>query len=697
MIGQTLGPYRIVEQIGLGGMATVYKAYHAAMDRFVAVKVLPPNMAHDPAFVARFAQEARTIAKLEHPYILPVYDSGSQEGTAYLVMRYMETGTLTDLLAKGRPDLRYTIRLVQHVAEALEHAHQHGIIHRDIKPSNILIDKNGQPSLTDFGISKIIEGSLNLTGSGIIGTPAYMSPEQGQGLKIDHRSDIYALGVVLYEMVTGVRPFEAETPMAVLLQHINAPLPPPRTLAPDIPPELERIILKALSKNPGDRHATAGHLARALENMISDSGRAAATVFEPVPSAQTAVERPMTRASTTRPAAAPPPPLVSPTARASQQAAQRLPAVAPAAPAPPKKSSRNWVLLLGCAGLLCLGLAAAAAAAYYFLPLTPPSVANVDITATFAAALTEAVGTSQGFKPTDTGAPIVGGTPPVASSPPVDATQGPPTRTPTSAPTETPNPTGCNDNGKYVADVTYPDNTNVLPNTPFTKTWRVQNTGTCPWDSTYSLKFVGGDAMSGPAAVAIPGNVPPNSTVDISVNLIAPAAPGTYTGKWRLVNPSNAEFGTNGNPLTVIIVVPATATPTATATATPTATATATTAAPAVTHSTAILTINSSFLADLDEGVITSAGADIWYHGVSAVERYIQPSNGAVLGIYGASAAGRDDCIAWPKSGDQISFGSLPVGTYVCYKTNSGRPGLFRVNTVTDSSITIGYTTWEAP
>ena len=156
MIGQTLGPYRIVEQIGLGGMATVYKAYHAAMDRFVAVKVLPPNMAHDPAFVARFAQEARTIAKLEHPYILPVYDSGSQEGTAYLVMRYMETGTLTDLLAKGRPDLRYTIRLVQHVAEALEHAHQHGIIHRDIKPSNILIDKNGQPSLTDFGISKII-------------------------------------------------------------------------------------------------------------------------------------------------------------------------------------------------------------------------------------------------------------------------------------------------------------------------------------------------------------------------------------------------------------------------------------------------------------------------------------------------------------------------------------------------------------
>lgn len=268
LINQKVGPYKIVEQIGSGGMATVFKAYHSAMERFVAIKVLPPNMAQDPNFAARFAQEARTISRLEHPFILPVYDSGNKKGMAYIVMRYLEAGTLADLLAKGRPHLRYSIRLIQRIAEALDYAHSQGVIHRDLKPSNILIDKNGQPYLTDFGIAKILEGSLNLTGAAIIGTPAYMSPEQGQGAQIDHRSDIYSLGVVLYEAATGRKPYEGSTPMATLQKHIHAPLPSPSTFASDIPPLLESIIVKAMSKSPDDRFATAGEFANALEETL---------------------------------------------------------------------------------------------------------------------------------------------------------------------------------------------------------------------------------------------------------------------------------------------------------------------------------------------------------------------------------------------------------------------------------------------
>jgi len=264
LIGSTLGPYRILEQIPLGGMATVYKAYQPGMDRHVALKVLPHHYARDPRFTKRFEQEARVIAKLEHRNIVPVYDFGEQEGTAYLAMRYLQAGTVKEILSHGPLPLPDAAKLLSDIASALDHAHSQGIIHRDVKPSNVLVDKQGNAYLTDFGIAKVIESTLEMTGSAALGTPAYMAPEQTLGKPVTPQSDVYSLGVMLYEMVTGKPPFEADTPMAIALMHVHEPLPLPRKVKPDLPEMVERVILKALAKEAKDRYQSAGEVAQAF-------------------------------------------------------------------------------------------------------------------------------------------------------------------------------------------------------------------------------------------------------------------------------------------------------------------------------------------------------------------------------------------------------------------------------------------------
>ena len=281
LVGKTLGKYRLVEKLGQGGMAQVYKAYQPDLDRYVAIKILHPHLTGDEDFAERFRREARAVAALEHPHIVRVYDFDADEGVAFLVMEHLEGVSLKSHLhdldcREERMDLEEVVRIVGALTDALDHAHQQGVIHRDLKPSNVFITTNGRPVLTDFGIARMVDMATITESGGTLGTPAYMSPEQGQGESGDARSDIYALGVLLYQLCTGRVPFDADTPYAVILKHITAPLPPPRSICPELPESVERVILKALAKDPDDRFQSASEMGRAL--------RAASEMPPPAPS-----------------------------------------------------------------------------------------------------------------------------------------------------------------------------------------------------------------------------------------------------------------------------------------------------------------------------------------------------------------------------------------------------------------------------
>jgi hypothetical protein len=360
LTGQTIGQYRILEQIGKGGMATVYKAYQPSLDRYVAIKVLPPYFAHEEGFAGRFTREAKAIAKLTHPHILPIHDFGQEGDLSYIVARYVEAGTLKEML--GQPmDLRRAAEIIGQIAEALDYAHEQGVIHRDVKPSNVLMDRGTWALLTDFGLAKMVEASQALTASGVgVGTPAYMSPEQGQGLKVDARSDVYSLGIVLYEMLTGRVPFEAETPMAVVIKHITHPLPLPRQINPDIPESVERVILKALAKKPENRFSTTGEMAAALGETVSELPTVPAVEVPPAAPKVDVEEVP-----------APPTPEAAPPTKVVERV-----------PAPRRKMPWVWI---GAAALVTIVLIGAAVLAIsrpwergVALPTdTPPAVAGV--------------------------------------------------------------------------------------------------------------------------------------------------------------------------------------------------------------------------------------------------------------------------------------------------------------------------------
>lgn len=266
LIGKILGQYEILEEIGRGGMATVYRARQLSINRVVAVKVLPRHLLHDPGFFERFEREVDVVAHLEHPHILPIYDYGKAEDMPYIAMRYLAGGSLAQIIRRGAPRLEDLERPMTQVGQALDYAHQQGIIHRDIKPGNILLDENGNAYLSDFGIARVL-GS-NLTGSAIIGTPAYMSPEQANGFPLDARSDLYSLGIVLFELITGREPYQAETPMALLLKHINEPIPPVSLFRQGVPREVEMVIARATAKDPNQRYASAGEMARAFSEAL---------------------------------------------------------------------------------------------------------------------------------------------------------------------------------------------------------------------------------------------------------------------------------------------------------------------------------------------------------------------------------------------------------------------------------------------
>jgi serine/threonine-protein kinase len=269
LIGKTVGQYTILEEIGRGGMATVYSAMQLSMNRKVAIKILPPHFLHDPTFLDRFKREVEVISSLEHPHILPIFDYGEVDGMPFIAMRFLGGGSLAHHLRRtGNMLLADIEKPLTQIAQALDYAHQQGIVHRDLKPGNILLDESGNAYLSDFGIARVM-GS-NLTGSNIVGTPAYMSPEQAHGLPIDGRSDVYALGVVLFELITGREPFYAETPMGVLLLHINEPLPPVQQFGIEVSAAIQKIVDKATAKDPDKRFSSAGDLTKAFTAALRD-------------------------------------------------------------------------------------------------------------------------------------------------------------------------------------------------------------------------------------------------------------------------------------------------------------------------------------------------------------------------------------------------------------------------------------------
>ncbi len=291
VIGENIGPYRLVEQLGQGGMATVFKAYHPALDRYVAIKALHPALTNENNFLLRFQREAQVVARLEHPNIVPVYDYSEYEDRPYLVMKFIEGETLKARLKRGPLDKNELSTVVDSVGAALSYAHSQGVLHRDVKPSNVLLATDGRIYLADFGLARMAEaGESTISSDVMLGTPQYISPEQASGRRdLDNGTDIYSFGILLYELLVGKVPYIADTPYSIIHDHIYAPLPMPRATNPEISEAVERVLLRALAKERADRFPDVPALLAAWHQAFQEpeqAGQPAIPLAAPLPAAE---------------------------------------------------------------------------------------------------------------------------------------------------------------------------------------------------------------------------------------------------------------------------------------------------------------------------------------------------------------------------------------------------------------------------
>jgi serine/threonine-protein kinase len=525
LVGKTIDKYQIVELLGKGGMAEVYKANQINLDRHVALKLMHAFLADDPDFIARFEREAKNVAGLRHPNIVQVYDFDVVNGMPYMVMEYIEGETLKahleNMARRGESmSLGEALRIIQEIGRALAYAHKRGMIHRDIKPANVMMDVSGRAILTDFGIAKILTGPSHTATGTTIGTPDYMAPEQGMGRAGDNRSDIYSLGVMLYQLATGQLPYQADTPLAVMLKHVNDPLPSPRSLKPDLPEGVERVILKSMAKNAEERFATVDDMLASLSNLetaarltlpaVSMAGVSSSASTRAVPVTGTT----MAGATQARPIAD------------TRQADKARPAL----PITPAVAIIAVLLILGVGG----------GALYFGGALGPKASPTPLPTST---------------QPPATQAPLI--TPSATSQPATEtpnsvatqlailqATQQAILATPTFSPSPdlTQTALACTYAYKISAQDPPDGRTLAVNSRPISKTVTLENTGTCAFPDGTQLVEVNLPTSAAPQSVTVE-QIEPGDNAPVAFNWPALKAVGTTTRTWELHLPDGTVVG----------------------------------------------------------------------------------------------------------------------------------------------------------
>ncbi len=600
LIGKTLGKYEVLEHIGHGGMSEVYKGQHAQLDRMVAVKVLHPFLAGEEGFVTRFKREARIVATLRHPNIMQVYDFDYNEplDIYYMVMEFIDGPTLKTRLSEGSMPLEEAVRIGIGIAEALDYAHQRGMVHRDVKPANIMFMQDGQPVLTDFGIAKMLTLS-GLTASGaMVGTPAYMAPEVGMGRQGTSASDIYSLGVVLYQMVAGQLPFESDTPMGMVMQHINDTPPPLKKFAPSLPPGLEEVILKAMAKAPEGRFMRAAEMAAALRQVIGLEAYSGSPAISPPPASLTP-----------SPAATTPPPASKRSSRdeddldederllrtwpvvMEHKPSVRTPTLFPLstteAPPPKKRIAPRrhsfWSRLVGVTTVSLVGILVgivvwwgirgdiprfleqlrtltAAVRQPVAMELTPALPANTIVPNDMGTPSPPA--TASLITETSSVVTVAPEETPVSAT--VDATPAP--VTPTATPSGGASASGvvpvCTPRMRLNLVRREPDSI-VLPATMVAAYLSARNVGDCTWPEDVRVAFVSGAQMGAPNVIPVQSLAAGEST-QVILPLRAPLSAGVYTSTWEVRQGTGSVAGT-----AIAVVVAVSDDPTPTPTPTP--------------------------------------------------------------------------------------------------------------------------------